>query len=1145
MKKITLLLLVISLLCTLCPAALAVVEDPVFTVKIDGSIDSTVKYSGRDTLVLDWQVRANKPDLVLRSAQGLRLVYDNTVLQLLRWNAAGPPTVPTDGQKFMSAVLNASPSPSEILSLVRIYQATKNEIGLGYLSIAPESAGPDDDYECVQGEYFTLTQIRFAFRPDKSVADLTESSVRIMNLDEMVFFEQRTILLINENHGNDISYTYGNQERGVRMPELDNLNEPVITLPLTVKPVLGGTVTITGVPKFEQTLTVNTSGLTSTPLIADLSPLEYQWKRGDTVIGTESTYATVVEDIGKKITVTVSSGKCSGSVTSSEFGPIEKADGPAAPAAPTMAVRTDTTITLATIAGAQYRLGSGAWQDSATFINLLASTPYTFTARIKETATTYASVPGAASAAITTLAPNSVIAAFNYTPETAETSQAAYPSTGGVNTGAKLEFQYSNNYSASIGRTQKDRAAVNCPNSSNTSRRWYPDPVTDTRANKSAGWIITLNTSGYRNILFSAEQASSNNGPGEFKLAYRVGTSGDWTDFGGTEMVSVLSDDKYTGLTFKNVTLPAGLENQPSVQLKVYIASDLVRIGGTGPLAAYNNGNTSINNISFIGEQIPAIPTLGGTVTINGTAKYGQTLTANTSGLTSTPPIADLGLLTYQWKSGETIVGTNSATYAIAQTDIGKTITVTVTAANCTGSVTSAATAAVAKADQAALVITPVTGKVYGNAPFQLATTGGSGTGGVTYALVSGPATVSATGSVTINGAGSIVVTATKAADATYEAVTSAQLTIAVAKAQQAALVITPVTGKVYGDAAFQLATTGGSGSGTVSYALVSGPATVSATGLVTITGAGSIVVTATKASDNNYESATSAQLTIAVAKAQQAALVITPVTGKVYGDAPFQLATTGGSGTGAVTYTLISGPATVTAAGMVTITGAGSIVVTATKAADANYEAITSAQVTIVVTAPATPVITITGQPAANTTVYVSSITGSLNVTATVSPVVSLTYTWYRCLGANPAPATDTNVGSGASFVIPKSLVVGTYYYYCVVSATGAASVTSNVAAVTVEEPEETPVTSVSVLGPGDVPVPAMLMTARNTTIQFSVMFNPGASATVVWTSSDTSVATVSQTGLVTTKSKAGIAVITARDSVSGCSATFIVRVS
>ena len=91
---------------------------------------------------------------------------------------------------------------------------------------------------------------------------------------------------------------------------------------------------------------------------------------------------------------------------------------------------------------------------------------------------------------------------------------------------------------------------------------------------------------------------------------------------------------------------------------------------------------------------------LSGNVTISGSAVFGQTLTAITTGLK--PSSIPLGTLTYKWKRGTTNIGTNASTYTLVQADIGNKITVTVTAANCTGEVSSPSTATVTKAKQTA-----------------------------------------------------------------------------------------------------------------------------------------------------------------------------------------------------------------------------------------------------------------------------------------------------------------------------------------------------------------------------------------------------------------------------------------------------------
>jgi predicted heme/steroid binding protein len=85
---------------------------------------------------------------------------------------------------------------------------------------------------------------------------------------------------------------------------------------------------------------------------------------------------------------------------------------------------------------------------------------------------------------------------------------------------------------------------------------------------------------------------------------------------------------------------------------------------------------------------------LEGSVSITGTAKFGETLTANVTGAQKD------AVFTYQWKAdGTDISGATGKTYTSTIDRIGKTITVVVSAAPYVGTLTSAATAAVAKGD--------------------------------------------------------------------------------------------------------------------------------------------------------------------------------------------------------------------------------------------------------------------------------------------------------------------------------------------------------------------------------------------------------------------------------------------------------------
>ena len=91
-------------------------------------------------------------------------------------------------------------------------------------------------------------------------------------------------------------------------------------------------------------------------------------------------------------------------------------------------------------------------------------------------------------------------------------------------------------------------------------------------------------------------------------------------------------------------------------------------------------------------------PPLAGTVSITGTAQVGQTLTANTSNLGGS------GSISFQWMRGNINIGTDSVTYTVQAEDAGFTITVIVTRAGYSGSVTSTPTAFI--------IIPPLTGTV-------------------------------------------------------------------------------------------------------------------------------------------------------------------------------------------------------------------------------------------------------------------------------------------------------------------------------------------------------------------------------------------------------------------------------------------------
>ena len=80
---------------------------------------------------------------------------------------------------------------------------------------------------------------------------------------------------------------------------------------------------------------------------------------------------------------------------------------------------------------------------------------------------------------------------------------------------------------------------------------------------------------------------------------------------------------------------------------------------------------------------------------------------------------------------------------------------------------------------------------------------------------------------------------------------------LTVTQGTQAALSITGAPATIYNGDTFTLMLSGGSGTGTVAWEIISGPATVDANGKVTVTGIGEIQIKATKAADADYNEAT------------------------------------------------------------------------------------------------------------------------------------------------------------------------------------------------------------------------------------------------------------------------------------------------
>lgn len=391
-----------------------------------------------------------------------------------------------------------------------------------------------------------------------------------------------------------------------------------------------------------------------------------------------------------------------------------------------------------------------------------------------------------------------------------------------------------------------------------------------------------------------------------------------------------------------------------------------------------------------------------------------------------------------------------AVTYASSNTSVatvsGNTVTIigagttNITASQAGNGTYSAApdvvrTLTVLKANQS-IAFPVIAPKITTDVPFSISATATSGLP-VTFAVSSGPASVSGS-SVTLTGtAGTVVVTANQAGNSNYNAATQASQSFAVTKANQT-VSFPAITNKLDSDVPFTISATATSGL-SISFSIVSGPASITGN-TITLTGAaGTVTVQAAQAGDGTYNAATPVQQTFTVDAAipdpLNQTIAFTDIADKVVTDAPFTISATASSGL-AVSYAIISGPATITG-NTVTITGIGDVTVEAAQAGNGTYNAAPSVQQTFTVTkAGQTISFNAIGNKIASAAPFTITATASSGLPATLSVVsgpatiagnvVTLTGTGTVVIQATQAGDGTYNAASAVSnsFAVTASVV-------------------------------------------------------------------------------------------------------------------------
>jgi surface protein len=350
------------------------------------------------------------------------------------------------------------------------------------------------------------------------------------------------------------------------------------------------------------------------------------------------------------------------------------------------------------------------------------------------------------------------------------------------------------------------------------------------------------------------------------------------------------------------------------------------KVGAAAIKAGYGAGNYVIatanraNTISI--TQIPTTAKVGDTHTLTVTTNSSVAITVSVSNL---------------YGAVNASISGNTVTVKIVRAG---TETVTVSQVIGDGYAAGVATAVVSVTGPATFGDFTIQSVKYGDAPFQLtAPTTDNKTGGFTYTSSdSTVASVTSGGFVTINRAGSTIITVTQQS-ASYYTTTSKTATLTVAQISPSLGTLT-ISSVKFRDPSFQITapTTDNKTGGFTYTSSDSTVASVTSGGFVTINNAGSTTITVTQASSGNYSEGTqSATLTVAQISPSLGTFTIQSVK---FGDAPFQLtAPSSLNNTGAFTYTSSdSTVASVTSGGFVTIVKTGSTTITVTQASSRNY---------------------------------------------------------------------------------------------------------------------------------------------------------------------------------------------------------------
>ena len=298
--------------------------------------------------------------------------------------------------------------------------------------------------------------------------------------------------------------------------------------------------------------------------------------------------------------------------------------------------------------------------------------------------------------------------------------------------------------------------------------------------------------------------------------------------------------------------------------------------------------------------------------------------------------------------------------------------------------------------------------KAYGSGTITLTATSSAGTNyPITYTS-SDPAVATVAGKkVTLTGVGSCLITASQPGDFNYKPATNVSRTLTVTQGNQSISFPAPAS-RSYSTNTFTLPLNSSAGlpisydSSSASVATISG-------NVVTLTGPGSTVITATQDGNANYKAAPTVTRTLVVSQAAQT-ITFPAIPSKAYGAASFNLGATATSGL-PITYTSSNTNVATVSSNAVTIRGVGTATITASQSGNANYVAAPSVGQVLTVT-KAAQTISFAALPAKT---YGD---GTFTLSATASSGLPVTYASANTNVATISGSTVTIRGAGTASI-------------------------------------------------------------------------------------------------------------------------------